>query len=101
MIGTIENRDDKVIFAYDDSEYELRSHPYEPCLYICKNDEIIKVLHTAFDAYDLPAIFEAGETVTDVCREEYDKEAFCKVLVAALNDKRHEMDWTFAARLVK
>lgn len=97
----IEYRDDKVIFAYDDDEFELRSHPYEPCLYIYKNNEILKVLHTAFDVYELPEKFEAGETVTDVCGKRFDKEAFCKVLVAALNDKRYEMDWPFAAGLVE
>lgn len=97
----IEYRDEKVIFACDDDEFELRSHPYEPCLYIYKNNEMIKVLHNAFTEDEVIAAFEVGETVTDICSKKYDKEAFCKVLVAALNDKRYEMDWPFAAGLVE
>ena len=49
MSGKIENINGKVIFSYTDGEYELRSHPYEPCLYIYKDDEMIKILHNAFD----------------------------------------------------
>lgn len=97
----LENKNNKIIFTCGQEAYELRSHPYEPCLYICKDDEIIKVLHTAFEAYNLLEIFEAGETVTDVCGRRYDKEAFCDVLVAALKDKRYDMDFTFAARMTK
>lgn len=98
---TIEKRDKQIIFAFDGGTYELRSHPYEPCLYICQNGEIVKVLHNAFDAYDLPEIFAAGGTVRSIDGKDINEEAFCRVLIAALNDRRYEMDWTFAARLVR
>lgn len=97
----IEYRDEKVIFACDDDEFELRSHPYELCLYICKDNEIIKVLHNAFDVYELPSIFGAGETVRAINGIDFDEEAFCRVLIAAINDKRYEMNWPFAANLVR
>lgn len=101
MGNKIEQRDGKVVFICQDGEYELRSHPYEPCLYIHKGDEMLKVLHNAFDVYELPAIFEAGETVKSVDGKNYDQETFCSVLAAALHDSRYEMDWPFAARLVE
>ena len=96
---TIEKRDEQIIFGFDGCEYELRSHPYEPCLYICQNGEIVKVLHNAFDAYDLPEIFASGETVRSIDGKDINEETFCRVLIAARNDRRYEMDWTFAARL--
>lgn len=97
----IKNVNEKIIFSHAYGEYELRSHPYEPCLYIYKDDEMIKVLHNAFDVYELPSIFDAGETVRAIDGSDFDEEAFCKVLLAAINDKRYEMDWPFAARLVE
>lgn len=60
-----------------------------------------KVLHNAFDVYELPSLFESGETVRAINGIDFDEKAFCRVLVAAINDKRYEMDWTFAARLAK
>lgn len=101
MNGTIKNIEGKIIFSYADGEYELRSHPYEPCLYICKDDETIKILHNAFEVYDLPEIFDSNETVRAIDGKDFDKDAFCKALVAAINDKHYEMNWTFAANLVK
>ena len=92
---------ERLFFSYTDCEYELRSHPYEPCLYIYRDDEMIKVLHNAFDVYDLPSIFDSGETVKAIDGSDLDEEAFCRVLIAAINGKRCEMDWTFAAELVE
>lgn len=101
MNEKIVNKNGAIIFSHADFEYELRSHPYEPCLYIYKDDEMIKVLHNAFDVYELPSIFDAGETVRAIDGSDFDEETFCKVLIAAINDKRYEMDWPFAARLVE
>lgn len=95
----LENIGNKVIFTCKGKEYELRSHPYEPCLYIYSKNEMIKILHNAFEVYDLVDRFEAGETEIGPDGSEYDKESFCKVLAAALNDERYEMNWTFAAKL--
>lgn len=101
MDHKITNKNGKIIFSHTDYEYELRSQPYEPCLYIYKDDKMIKVLRNAFDVYDLPEIFDANETVKAIDGQVFDEEAFCKVLIAAINDKRYEMDWPFASRLVK
>ena len=101
MSEKIENINGKIIFSHTDCEYELRSHPYEPCLYIYKDDEMIKVIHNAFDVYELPSIFEAGETVRAINGKDFDEEAFCRVLIAAIHDSHYEMDWPFAAGLVR
>ena len=97
----IEHHGDTVLFICGSDEYELTSHPYEPCLYINQNGQMIHILHNAFDAYNLPDIFDAGNTVRGINGKEYDKEAFCKVLIATIKSGRYEMDWPFAAGLVK
>ena len=101
MNGKIEDRNGKIIFSHTDGEYELQSHPFEPCLYIYKDDEMIKILHNAFEVYDLPSIFDSNGTVRAIDGRDFDRDAFCKVLVSAINNARYEMNWTFAARLVE
>ena len=101
MSGKIEKVSGKIIFFHADGEYELRSHPYEPCLYIYKDDELIKILHNAFEVYDLPSIFDSYGTVRAIDGRDFDRDAFCKVLAAAINDDRYDMNWTFAAGLVE
>lgn len=101
MSGKIESINKKIVFNYMDGEYELRSHPYEPCLYIYRNDEMIKILHNAFEVHDLPDIFSSNGTVRAIDSRDFDEDAFCKVLIAAINDEHYEMNWTFAANLVE
>ena len=101
MSDKIKNKNGKIVYSHTDEEYELRSHPFEPCIYIYRDEEMIKVIHNAFDVYELPSIFEAGETVRAINGKDFDEEAFCKVLIAAINDVRYEMDWPFAAGLVR
>ena len=97
----IEHKDEKVVFSHNGVEYELASHPYEPCLYIKKNGSIAHVLHNAFDAYDLPDIFGAGNTVTAIDGKVFDENAFFKVLAATIDSGRYELDWPYASGLVK
>lgn len=40
MSREIKNINGMIIFSHLDDEYELRSHPYEPCLYIYKDDDL-------------------------------------------------------------
>lgn len=34
MSDKIKNKNGKIVYSHADGEYELRSHPFEPCLYI-------------------------------------------------------------------
>lgn len=33
----------KIVYSHTDGEYELRSHPFEPCIYIYRDEEMIKL----------------------------------------------------------
>lgn len=43
----------KIIFSYRDKDYEIRSHPYEPCTYICQDDEVLHTLHSGFETCEI------------------------------------------------
>lgn len=97
----IERRGDEVVFLFDERVYTLGSHPYEPCLYIKESGRIIRTLHNAFDAYDLPEIFARGETLRGIDGRDYNMESFCNALIAAIASTRTEMDFTFAASIAR
>lgn len=92
-----ENND--VIFDSDYGKYTLTSHPYEPCLYINQDGEIIKIIHNAFEAQDLSESFASGHCVLAPDGMDYDEESFCKALEAALEYEKNECNFTFAAEL--
>lgn len=99
--GVLERRGEKLLFLYNGREYELGSQPYEPCLYIRQHGVILRTLHNAFTVDDLPGRFERGETLTGIDGKEYGREAFCRVLAAAIDSSRSEMDFPFAAGLLR
>ena len=96
---------DEVTYTYKNETYQLHSHPYEPCLYLYRGDEIVCTLHNAYNPEQLVEAFSAGKTVTTIYAKEYDKEfdeaGFCRVLAAALDSGRGNMDFFDAAKLAK
>lgn len=96
--GLLKRRGSAVLFVYRDAEYELSDQPYEPCLYIRKDGAIFRTLHNAFTADELPERLASGEELTGIDGRQYDLAKFCRVLAAAIDGSRSEMDFPFAAR---
>ena len=88
-------------YKYKGRTFELTDHPYEPCLYISGAEKIICTLHTAFTTRKLIAAFSKGESVKAINWKDYDEKAFCKVLAAALDSGRDQLDYTYAAKLAE
>lgn len=95
----IEKDGNRTLFVNNGTEYELSDHPYEPCMYIRKDGRTVVTLHNAFTVSDLPELLSGGGTVTAIDGKTYGEDDFCKVLAAALESGRSEMDFTFAAGL--
>ena len=92
---------DEVSYVYKGITYRLSSHPYEPCLYLWKGDEIVCALHNAYNPEQLVDAFTAGKTVKTNYGKDYDKEydekSFCRILAAALDSGQNNMDFFYAA----
>ena len=103
--GMLNLSSDEVTYTYKNEIYQLHSHPYEPCLYLYRGDQLVCALHNAYNPEELVKAFSAGETVkTNYGKDydkEYDEEGFCKVLAAALDSGRSDMDLFYAAKLAK
>ena len=88
-------------YKYKGRTFELTDHPYEPCLYISGAEKIICTLHTAFTTRELIAAFSKGESVKAINWKDNDEKAFCRVLAAALDSGREQLDYTYAAKLAE
>ena len=82
--GMLNLNSDEVTYTYKNETYQLYSHPYEPCLYLYRGDELVCTLHNAYNPEQLVKAFSAGETVKTNYGKDYDKEfdeaGFCRVL---------------------
>lgn len=96
---------DEVTYTYRGESYRLSSHPYEPCLYLFRGDELVCALHNAYTVQQLVKAFSAGKTVktgfSKKYEQEFDETGFCRVLAAALDSGRDDMDLFYAAKLAK
>ena len=103
--GSLTLRSDEVTYAYKEEIYQLSSNIYEPCLFLWRNDELVCALHNAYTTEQLVNAFAAGKTIKTGFGKDYDKEydetGFCKVLAAAIDSGRNEMDLFYAAKLAK
>ena len=103
--GMLNLNSDEVTYTYKNETYQLYSHPYEPCLYLYRGDELVCALHNAYNPEQLVKAFSAGETVKTNYGKDYDKEfdeaGFCRVLAAALDSGRDDMDLFDATKLAK
>ena len=91
---------EQMFFIYRKIPWQLLDHPWEPCLYLVRNDVIRFVLHNAFTVDTLIRTFSAGETVTDFGNR-YDETMFRRILAAVIDSSRTDMDLFYAAKLVK
>ena len=103
--GELNYSDDIVTYTYKGKTYRLASHPYEPCLYLYDKNICICTLHNAYNVHHLKEAFSAGETVRTNYGKDYDQEydeaGFCRVLAAALDSVRDDMDLFYASKLAK
>lgn len=86
-------------FTYKGRTFALTSHPYEPLIYIKDEGKLVCILHMAFNTFELIDAFSKGGSVKAADRKDYDEQAFCEAVAAALDDGRGELDFTYAAKL--
>ena len=86
-------------YNYKDRRYTLTSQPYEPLIYVKDGETLTCILHMAFNTEELVDAFSEGKTVKSVDWVDHDEKTFCKILATALDSKRSELDYTYAAKL--
>ncbi|WP_406042239.1 hypothetical protein [Succinimonas sp.] len=92
------DNDAELTYSYKGITYKLTSYPYEPCMYLKRDDSLICVLHNAFTTYYIAETFSSGKKAK-IYRWEYDEKEFCQILATVLESGRSDLDFTYAAKL--
>ena len=79
-------------FTFNNTTYQLTSHPFEPCLYIRQGDKLIRIIHNAFTIEEMIEAAKGIYQITSVTGTKYDIEAICEVLSHALKPDFFETD---------
>ena len=83
------------LYLIDQDAYLITSHPYEPCLCISQDDEVIVTIHNAFDTKEIYELAEKGGTIRMISGQEYDLQSIGDLLSYALKLKEDSMDISY------
>lgn len=92
-------RNSKIVFVYCTKQYEIRSHPSEPCTYICLNDEIVHTLHNAFDTSLIEKMILRDKSFKAINGHYIGLEMMREIFAATIDSCRAEIDFDFAENL--
>lgn len=89
--------DDKndVFFIENDSIYYITSHPYEPCIYIKKEDKIVAIIHNSFTTCEIIDVSRGKYKITAISGKEYDIEEISNLFSYVLNNNLYEADISY------
>ena len=63
--------------------YKIGSHPYEPCTYLLRDEEICTTIHNAFDQREIYNLAKRGGSLRSVTGNAYDLPRLCRLLAFA------------------
>lgn len=89
----------KIIFSYRDKDYEIRSHPYEPCTYICQDNEVLHTLHSGFETCEIERIILKDKQIRSIDSKMIGRNELLQIFAATIDDGRAELDFGYAERL--
>ncbi len=92
---TIYNYKEYLSFIYNKATYHLTSQPYEPCLYISKEDKIIRIIHNSFTIDEIISIAQGELCITAITGKKYDINDVCSVLTYAIDNDIYETDLSY------
>ena len=91
----------EIIFSYRGNDYVIRSHPYEPCTYICQGEEILHTLHSGFETSDIQKMILKDKEFRSVDNMMIGRNALLQIFAATIDDGRSELDFGYAERLAE
>ncbi len=89
----------QIIFSYRAKDYVIRSHPYEPCTYICQDEEVLHTLHSGFETCEIEKMILKDKQFRSVDSKMIGRDSLLQILAATIDDGRPELDFGYAERL--
>ena len=75
--------DGKLFLRAGTEVYRLESHPYEPCAYLCRGEDLLAVIRNAFTTETIGSLAKNGGTISAVTGSRYDIGRVCRLLAYA------------------
>ena len=75
--------DGKLFLRAGTEVYRLESHPYEPCAYLYRGEDLFAVIHNAFTTETIGSLATNGGTISAVTGSRYDIGRVCRLLAYA------------------
>lgn len=89
----------KIILRYNSQEYEIRSNPREPDIYICQDDCILHTVRCGFYIEQIEKMILRDKEFKSVTGRMIGRELLSDVLACTIDDGRSSLDFGFAERL--
>lgn len=89
----------EIIFSYCANEYVIRSHPYEPCTYICLDEEILHTLHSGFETCEIEKMILKDKQFRSIDSKMIGRDELLQIFAATIDDGRAELSFDYAERL--
>ncbi len=89
----------KIILRYSMQEYEIRSNPREPDIYICQDDKILHTVRNGFYTEQIEKMIMRDKEFKSATGRMISRELLSDILACVLDDGRESLDFGYVERL--
>lgn len=89
----------KIILHYQRQDYEIKSNPREPDIYICQNGKILQTVRCAFYIEQIAKMITRDKSFSSVTSRMINREMMSDILACAIDDGREILDCAYLERL--
>ena len=89
----------KIILRYCMQEYEIRSDPREPDIYICQGDEIVHTLRNGFYTEQIQKMILRDKEFKSATGKMIGREQLCDILACTIDDGRDSLTFEYVEEL--
>ncbi len=89
---------DNVFFVENNNKYSVTCHPYEPCIYLKKDDKIVAIIHNSFTTEEIIGVSRGEYKVTAVSGKEYDLDGITNLFSCVINNSIYEADISYVEK---
>lgn len=89
----------EIVFVYRTKQYQIRSHPSEPCTFICEGDKVLHTLHSGFETSVIMKMIMKDKSFASSNGHLIGYEMIREIFAATIDSGRPDMDFSLAEDL--
>lgn len=88
-------REDQMVLVSNGMDYLLSSHPYEPCLYVKIEDQLVAIIHHFLTVDEMEYLAKSQGKMRMITGKEYDISKVCQLILCAIECGIGEADISY------